>query len=416
MKVLLVYSVFSVLLFVNIYAQYTGTGTITRGQGTMLQPNIFQCSGGRSAVVGKSIASDGSTWIVPADTRFNDAGLEYASDLYNSCSGKLYPSASVALAALDGKDIRIIDDNGELLTAYIFSDNYFELYVKGVAVAKDPVPYTPFNSCLVRFRVRAPFSLAMKIVDWEEHPGLGTENANGSSYHPGDGGLVVVVCDTSQRIIAVSDHRWRAQTFYTAPINDLSCLREDGALRRSELCSTSDLKDGSQSYAVHWTLPSKWMDESYDDSMWPAATEYSNSVVGVDNKPAYTTFTNIFDNPVRDASFIWSSNLVLDNLVLVRARIDNATDPVESNLESSACILRPNPAHDQFILGPHSTQSGKRFDWIRIVNSLGQIVYEALIDEDNECSTITIPNWPPGVYHVFAHRSEDWVHQKLIVQ
>ena len=45
--------------------------------------------------------------------------------------------------------------------------------------------------------------------------------------------------------------------------------------------------------------------------------------LGVDNKPAYTNFLDIWDDPEFDPVFIWSDNLVLDNLVLVRGRIDS---------------------------------------------------------------------------------------------
>ncbi len=50
---------------------------------------------------------------------------------------------------------------------------------------------------------------------------------------------------------------------------------------------------------------------------WPNATEFTNAVIGVDNKPAYTNFTDIFDNSANDAKFIWSTNVILDNEVIV---------------------------------------------------------------------------------------------------
>lgn len=55
---------------------------------------------------------------------------------------------------------------------------------------------------------------------------------------------------------------------------------------------------------------------------WPIATTFSNSTVGVDGKSSYTKFTDIFDNSSNDARFIWSSNLLLDNLVLLRKKIE----------------------------------------------------------------------------------------------
>lgn len=47
----------------------------------------------------------------------------------------------------------------------------------------------------------------------------------------------------------------------------------------------------------------------------------STSTIGVDNKTAYTNFTDIFDNAANDAQFIWSSNVILDNEVMVRKTV-----------------------------------------------------------------------------------------------
>lgn len=58
-------------------------------------------------------------------------------------------------------------------------------------MAIDPVPFTPFNSNVVRFRAQRPFDVAVMLVDWEENLGLGTDAGRGDPYHPGDGGLVV---------------------------------------------------------------------------------------------------------------------------------------------------------------------------------------------------------------------------------
>jgi hypothetical protein len=74
---------------------------------------------------------------------------------------------------------------------------------------------------------------------------------------------------------------------------------------------------------VHWALPEEWAEEGFDDRDWPQASTFSNETVGVDNKPAYTNFLDIWDDPEFDPVFIWSDNLVLDNLVLVRGRIDS---------------------------------------------------------------------------------------------
>lgn len=137
-----------------------------------------------------------------------------------------------------------------------------------------------------------------------------------------DGGMVAVFTNANNEIIAKTDDNWRAQTFYTAPIRNLDCAVEQGALRLTIDCSTEGLEEGSQDYALHWQLPDNWYTPDFDDSAWPNATLYTNDEIGVDNKSAYTDFVDIFDDPDNDARFIWSTNIVLDNEVIVRYTIN----------------------------------------------------------------------------------------------
>ena len=302
--------------------EYSGSASITTGLGTAtLSDNLFP-SGVRPSPIGTIQDLTDVNWTVPADVSFQDNSFPTASDLYNSYNGgSQHPTEISALAALDSNDIIEIDAGGELITAYVFADNYFELYINGVAVGKDPVPFTEFNSSLMQFRVSLPFTAAMLLVDWEENLGTGTE-ANGGQNTPGDGGLVAVFKDSTDTIIGTTGGDWLAQTFYTAPITDLSCLTESGNQRLSNSCSTGAVADLAAVYGAHWTLDSDWMDEDYDDSDWPAATTYTNNEVGV-NRPSYENFTNVFDDNTDDAEFIWSTNLDLDNEVAVRKVIGN---------------------------------------------------------------------------------------------
>jgi len=243
-------------------------------------------------------------------------------------SGHDYANETLAVAALDDNDIIEIDANGEIITAYIFADNYFEMYINGTPVGKDPVPFTDFNSNIVRFKVIKPFTVAMLLVDWEENLGTGTESNQGSDYHPGDGGMVAVFKDSSGDIVGVTDSNWKAQTYYTAPIVDTSCLSESDNQRLSSSCATTAPSSLTSVYGAHWARPTNWMNESYNDSSWPAASTFTNDTVGVDNKVSYTNFSGVFDDATDDAQFIWSTNLVLDNEILVRGIIgsDPSTD------------------------------------------------------------------------------------------
>jgi hypothetical protein len=296
-----------------------GKPSFTTGLAHTVNPGLYACrkTNARVSAVGKIRADDGTEWIVPAKTHFQSA--EKASDLFNQCEGVQLGH----LSELDPESIPIRDAGGiENFTMYIFADNYFELYVNGRLLAVDAVPFTPFNSSVVRFRVDRPFSVAVLAVDWEEHLGLGSEKNRGRSYHPGDAGFVAVIKDESGKVVAITNGTWKAQTFYTAPLHDRSCLKVKDQHRDSSACSTESVQDGRLFSAAHWPIPDNWFAPVFDDSDWPHATVFTNDTVGVDNKPAFMNFTDIFDDPKADAEFIWSANLILDNLVLLRKTIE----------------------------------------------------------------------------------------------
>ena len=300
---------------------YNGTASITQGIATTTIEDIYACNRGRKTDVGEITSTDGKKWTVPAQTNYLNKDFPFAADLFNSCEGKNYVTLEEALSNFDDSKIVEIDEDGEIFTAYVFADNYFEMYVNGIPVGKDKVPFTEFNSSVLKFKAQKPFTIAMKLVDWEEHLGVGCEANRGKAFHNGDGGMVAVIKDEQNNTIATTNKNWKAQTFYTAPIKDLSCVSEDGNYRYSKNCDTNGGQDGASFYALHWELPNDWMKADFDDSNWPNATTFTNQTIGVDNKPSYTNFTTIFDDSENDAEFIWSTNVVLDNEVLVRYTI-----------------------------------------------------------------------------------------------
>ena len=305
-------------------SDYKGSGSLTYGIAESTVTNLFT-QGGRVAAIGSIKSIDGATtWTVPAVVNYTNDAMPFAADLYNDY-GDQYPNGKAATAALNDTDIIEVDADGEVITAYIFADNYFEMYINGVAVGKDPVPFTQFNSNIVQFKVNKPFDIAILAVDWEENLGTGTEDNRGRKAHPGDGGFVAVFKDNNDKVVAITDNNWKAQTYYTAPISDLSCLSESGHSRLSTGCTIEGTDDASILYGVHWAMPTGWEKQGYDDSQWPSATVFSNETVGVDNKKSYTNFTEIFDDTLNskmnDAQFIWSSNLSLDNKILLRTSV-----------------------------------------------------------------------------------------------
>ena len=280
--------------------------SITQGRATTITPNLY-LKGQRVAGVGTVTATDGTLWTVPSATQFAN-GIK-ASDLYNEATG--VRPATINDTDLSSVPIVEIDADGELITGYLFADNYFELYVNGTLVGVDPVPYTAFNSCVVRFRAKRPITYAVKLVDWEENLGLGTELNGGNLFHPGDGGFMASFSDGTR-----TDAHWKAQSFYISPLDNPQLVIEmpDGTHLSSSASLTPTF--GANSFALHYPVPLDWFAKNFNDAAWPLATTYSETVVGADNKPAYQNFPNQFSNS--GAQFIWSSNLVLDNEIIVR--------------------------------------------------------------------------------------------------
>jgi hypothetical protein len=281
---------------------YNGTGSVSQGLATTTTVSrLYDCMGGRVTSLGTITSADGKVWTVPADVNFSTANK--LPDLFNSCNGK----SPASLAAVDTASVpvTVIDPDGEIITGFIFGDNYFELYVNGKLVGVDAVPYTPFNSCFVKFKAKRPIKYAIKLVDWEENLGIGSENNGGDPLHAGDGGFIAKFSDGTK-----TGSAWKAQTFYIAPLANPNCVTETGTSRTSVGCSLPTT--AVSSYALHWTVPTTWFASDFDFSPWPAATTYADNVVGAQNP--YTNFTAQFAG----AQFIWSSNLILDNLVLLR--------------------------------------------------------------------------------------------------
>lgn len=281
--------------------------SISQGRATTTTANLLP-AGQRVSAVGSITATDGTVWTVPAATQFT-TGTK-AGDLYNDVTGVTPASITAASAAIASAPTVVVDSDGEVITGYIFADNYFELYVNGTLVGIDPVPYTPFNSCFVKFRAKRPITYAFKLVDWEENLGLGTELNGGNAYYPGDGGLMASFSDGT-----VTNGNWKAQAFNIAPLDNPALVIEQADGTHDSTAATAHTLTET-AYALHYPVPADWYSKTFADSGWPAATTYTEATVGVNNKPAYTNFPAQFSTS--GAQFIWSSNLVLDNEVVVR--------------------------------------------------------------------------------------------------
>jgi len=290
--------------FTPIASTYKGTGVITVGEGKAIgdQSLTPKCTSSERFVAGLTgtvIAVDGSQWTVPAET---NQGLG-AVDMYNSCTSRGdNPNYLSQLKTV------VVDADGEEITATLFGDNYFELYVNSRFVVRDNITFIPFNSSSVRFKARYPMTIAVKMVDWETHLGLGMEY---ESYNVGDGGFIASFSNG-----AMTDEKWKVLPVYLAPLDNPGCVVEDksgnpdsSACSIKPQCATSN---PNSCRALHYKVPTDWTLPNFDDSNWQTATLYK--AADVTNDPSYVNYASRFGK----AQFIWSRNLKVDNLVLAR--------------------------------------------------------------------------------------------------
>lgn len=250
------------------------------------------------AKCGFVVTEDGTRIQVPTEP----AEGPDPTDLYNDCAG---PGDNPD--HLEDLGVVTVDSDGDEITGYVFGDNYYELYVNGKIVARDPVGFVPFNSSVVRFRAKRPVTFAVKLVDWGTHLGVGMEYAR---WNVGDGGFIARFSDGTE-----TGASWKCRAFYISPLEDRECVQpgpDSSACPERPPCVE---RDPASCRALHYRVPDGWAAPPFDDTKWPSASTYPASAVT--NQRAYRDYAEKFGN----AEFIWSRNLDQDNLVLCRVTV-----------------------------------------------------------------------------------------------
>jgi hypothetical protein len=292
---------------------------VTQGLGKVTIEDLVPCGVNQPGMnirknpMGEIVAKDGTRFTLPVPNNFQKGPK--LPDLYNECN-KVTPR-SMAEVDLDKIPIVEIDNDGEVVTGFMIADNYFELYINGRLIGVDATPFTPFNSHVVRFRVKRPYTIAVLAQDWEDKLGLGMEVFGGNDWHSGDGGFVARFSDDT-----ITNSSWKAQSFVIAPlahpddvveygdIHDTSHLGRIHPLAKLPTCR-------EHCFAVRYPIPEGWAEPGFDDSNWPQAFEYLDQEVGIVGMPAYWRFPEAF----RGSRWIWTINLVFDNTVLLRKTV-----------------------------------------------------------------------------------------------
>ena len=272
----------------------------------------------RPSLVGTITATDGTVITVPAATQFKRCEAHLRRPAERLQPGQSPANIAEARALIDKAPVVEIDADGEVVSGVLVVDNYFEFFVNGKLVAVDTVPFTPMNVSIVRFKVKKPYTMAIFMVDWEENLGLASELNRDNPWHPGDAGLIARFSDGT-----VTDSTWKAQTFYVGPVES----PDDVIERASGIHDTEHLgrihplkkvpKCQDKCFGVHYPIPKDWAAANFDDKAWPRAFEFTETEVGVNGIPGYTRFRELYEG----ARWIWSRNLVLDNVVIARKTV-----------------------------------------------------------------------------------------------
>lgn len=204
--------------------------------------------------------------------------------------------------------------------AEVWADNWFALYINGKKVGEDSVPITTeksFNSEKIKFSATYPLTIGIIAKDF-------TENASGLEYigkpnqQVGDAGIIFQIREViSGKVIAFSGRDWKVLTINKAPLNP-ECVKSNNPI--------------SECKSLNVAIPSTWAASSYKDTAWKSATEFSKETVGV--KEGYFDYSWI-----PGAALVWSSDLKLDNTILLR-RIVKA--PTTATVSKSMTLSSPD--------------------------------------------------------------------------
>ena len=170
----------------------------------------------------------------------------------------------------------------DTLKASMYADNWCVLYVNGKLVAVDSIDFLPHNVVSVDLLPEYPMTIAVLAKD-NADPKTGCEYGR----QIGDGGFILKFSDGT-----VTDASWKAKCFFHGPVD----------------------RDTANPTVRSEPLPADWFAPGFDDSAWPNASVYTQE--RIDPKAPF------FEHDFKDAKWIWSSDLDLDNTVVLRKRVE----------------------------------------------------------------------------------------------
>lgn len=212
------------------------------------------------------------------------------------------------------------------VTAQIYADNYFEFYVNGKLIKKDPLDFTPHNAVKFTFDVTKGEKrvYAIKASDFATESGY--EYTQTSQPQLGDGALRILMSDGT-----VTSSAWKCFTTNFGPTDESNAAG----------CSATNLAACKLKSTPE---PDNWKELSFNDASWSSAKEYTEAEAGWGMAPRFENglcgdltdgLTRQPKNPNKittlqdeclspkdlnwgSSKFIWQGDLKRDNSILCR--------------------------------------------------------------------------------------------------
>ena len=264
------------------------------------------------------------------------------------------------------------------ISATLFAQNSWELYVNGFFVKEDPISGAPDQAVSFSFSVNtsAPVQYAVYLTkDVDSSTGLSLVNSNSL----GGGGFIGQFSDGT-----ITNSSWKCMVISSGPDPTNCCSNWDG----SQTCNS---KGSSYCTTTQVSYDSNWYAAGYDFSSWQAANTYTTSTTGIGfgnpssynissaqcfeisnpSTSVYTTSEECLSAATQNygsADFIWSSDPLEDNALLCRYTAPASTSSYDPNLNVSCPVCTTPTATTQRIRKELRTLS--QDTWQRIINAI----------------------------------------------
>ncbi len=186
--------------------------------------------------------------------------------------------------------------------AEVWADNWFSMYVNGKKVGEDSTPFLTersFNSEVISFKASYPLTIGIMARDYVENAS-GLEYIGKPNQQIGDGGVIAQIREMSSgAVVGTTNRSWKVFVTNKAPLNP-DCVKSRNPISECKVSMTK--------------APTSWYSTTFKDATWKSATEFSKEAVGV--KDGYFAFNW---SPL--AALVWSSDLKIDNTILLRGKV-----------------------------------------------------------------------------------------------